>query len=115
MEVKYCEDTRLRKQLEASAQQHSELCKHLQGATVTLHTILLGVGGVMYVPHTVTPLKQLGINDQRSKKLALKLHVHSVQYANKFASTRHALELTYENLNNHGLDQGAASHLPDPH
>eukprot|EP00983_Pelagomonas_calceolata_P003849 124815-Pelagomonas_calceolata.AAC.1 len=32
-------------QLEASQQQHSELCKQLQGAETTLHTILLVVGG----------------------------------------------------------------------
>ena len=63
------------------------------------------------------PLKQLsvGIIDQRAEKHALKLHVHSVQYAYKLASTRRALELTNKNFNDHGLDHGAASHPPDPH
>eukprot|EP00983_Pelagomonas_calceolata_P121642 1160818-Pelagomonas_calceolata.AAC.1 len=37
----YCKDTRPGAQLEASQQQHSELCKQLQGAEITLHTILL--------------------------------------------------------------------------
>eukprot|EP00983_Pelagomonas_calceolata_P020514 646185-Pelagomonas_calceolata.AAC.1 len=39
--VKYCEDTRLKNQLEASKQQHRGLCSHLSRASaqVTLHTI----------------------------------------------------------------------------
>ena len=76
-----------------------------------LHTILLGVGGMMHVPRTLEPLEQLGINDHRAKRLALKLHVHSVQKAYKLASTRRALKQTYTNSYN-GLNQGAASHIP---
>eukprot|EP00983_Pelagomonas_calceolata_P008942 290691-Pelagomonas_calceolata.AAC.2 len=51
IEITYCEDTRPGAQLEAS-QQHSELCKQLQGAEITLHTMLLGVGGTSYNAHT---------------------------------------------------------------
>jgi len=52
IEVKYCEDTRPAFQLEASRSQHKDLCKSLQGARITLHTvdcdsILLGVGGTI--------------------------------------------------------------------
>eukprot|EP00983_Pelagomonas_calceolata_P063360 1147688-Pelagomonas_calceolata.AAC.3 len=57
IEIKYCEDTRPAAQLEASQQQHSELCKQLQGAEMTLHTILLGVGGTIYTAHTLDNLK----------------------------------------------------------
>jgi len=39
---------------------------------------LLGVGGATYIPHTLVPLKSLSLDSQRVKKLALKLHVHSV-------------------------------------
>eukprot|EP00983_Pelagomonas_calceolata_P045196 1139614-Pelagomonas_calceolata.AAC.1 len=41
MEVKYCEDTRSNSQLEASKQQHRDLCCHLSRASaqVTLHII----------------------------------------------------------------------------
>eukprot|EP00983_Pelagomonas_calceolata_P075110 1152849-Pelagomonas_calceolata.AAC.1 len=39
--IKYCEDTRPSAQLEASQQQHSGLCKRLQGAEITIHSILL--------------------------------------------------------------------------
>eukprot|EP00983_Pelagomonas_calceolata_P006289 208187-Pelagomonas_calceolata.AAC.1 len=47
VEVKYCEDTRPKNQLEASKLQHRDLCRDLlrASAQVTLHTILLGVGG----------------------------------------------------------------------
>eukprot|EP00983_Pelagomonas_calceolata_P046553 1140236-Pelagomonas_calceolata.AAC.1 len=41
IEIKYCEDTRSGAKLEASQQQHSELCKQLQGAEISLHIILL--------------------------------------------------------------------------
>eukprot|EP00983_Pelagomonas_calceolata_P021691 679547-Pelagomonas_calceolata.AAC.1 len=47
VEVKYFEDNRPKNQLEASKQQHCNLCRNLSRASaqVTLHTILLGVGG----------------------------------------------------------------------
>jgi hypothetical protein len=44
-----------------------------QGASVTLHTILLGVGGTIYNTHTLKPFKELGIDSQKVKKLASKL------------------------------------------
>eukprot|EP00983_Pelagomonas_calceolata_P080283 1155083-Pelagomonas_calceolata.AAC.2 len=96
IEVKYCEDTRFDVQLEASKQQHSELqlfaqhselqlfaqlCKQLQGAEITFHSILLGVGGNIYTAHTLDQFKKLGIGSQRSETLARKLHAHSVQFA----------------------------------
>eukprot|EP00983_Pelagomonas_calceolata_P117012 1160375-Pelagomonas_calceolata.AAC.3 len=65
-EMKYCEDTRPGAQLEAAQQQHSELCKQLQGAEITLYTILLGVGGTIYTAHTLDQLRKLGIDPQRS-------------------------------------------------
>ena len=81
VEVKYCEDTRPNNQLEASRRQHIELCKNNLGAKVTLHTILLGVGGTIYVPHTLDQFIQLGLDTQRATKLANKLLAHSVCYA----------------------------------
>eukprot|EP00983_Pelagomonas_calceolata_P049307 1141461-Pelagomonas_calceolata.AAC.1 len=64
MEVKYCEDTRPKNQLVASKQQHRDLYCDLSRASaqVTLHTILLGVGGVIYIPHTLEPFKELGLD-----------------------------------------------------
>eukprot|EP00983_Pelagomonas_calceolata_P124971 1161167-Pelagomonas_calceolata.AAC.1 len=58
LEVKYCKDTRPKNQLEACKQQHHDLCRHRSRASaqVTLHTIMLGVGGVIYIPHTLEPL-----------------------------------------------------------
>eukprot|EP00983_Pelagomonas_calceolata_P093278 1157757-Pelagomonas_calceolata.AAC.25 len=62
METKCCDDTRPGAQLEASQQQHSELCKQLQGAEITLNTIILGVGGAttkdsIDTAHTLDQLK----------------------------------------------------------
>ena len=45
IELWYCEDTRFGHQLEASNKQHGSLCTRLEAIIVTLHTILLGVGG----------------------------------------------------------------------
>eukprot|EP00983_Pelagomonas_calceolata_P059542 1145958-Pelagomonas_calceolata.AAC.2 len=80
MEVKYGESTRPKNQLEASKQQRRDLCHHFSRASaqVTLHTTLFGVGGVIYTPHTLEPLKKLGLDTHAAIKLALKLHAHSV-------------------------------------
>jgi len=61
VEVKYCEDTRPRSLLEAAHHQHGVLCQHLRraAANVSLHTILLGVGGTIYGSYSLEPLKPL--------------------------------------------------------
>jgi hypothetical protein len=49
------------------------------------------VGDTIYNNHTLEPLKELGLDSQRDKKPASKLHVHSVNYAGKRVHTRRAL------------------------
>eukprot|EP00983_Pelagomonas_calceolata_P112898 1159932-Pelagomonas_calceolata.AAC.2 len=66
--ISFC--TRPGAQLEVSQQQHSDPCKQLQGADITLHTILLGEGGTIYAARTLDQSKMLGIDPQRSTKLA---------------------------------------------
>eukprot|EP00983_Pelagomonas_calceolata_P078425 1154246-Pelagomonas_calceolata.AAC.4 len=110
---------------EASKQQHHDLCRHLSRASaqVTLHTILIGVGGVIYNPHTLEPLNELGLDTHAATNLALKLHSHSVQYAEKLASIRRALgkgkerALEKTSFTSHRQDQAlaTASNPPDPH
>eukprot|EP00983_Pelagomonas_calceolata_P007830 256337-Pelagomonas_calceolata.AAC.1 len=58
VEVKYCEDIRPKNQLEASKQQHRNLCRNLSRASAhaILHTILLGMGRVVFTPHTLKTL-----------------------------------------------------------
>jgi hypothetical protein len=80
--------TKPQSQLNAAKEQHKNLCSILQGASVTLHIILLGVDGTIYNTHT---LKELGVDSQRVKKLASKLHVHFVNFAAKLVHTRRAL------------------------
>jgi hypothetical protein len=81
VEIKYCEDNRPQNQLNAAKEQHKDICNILQGASNTLHIILLGVGGTIYNTHTLKPFKELGLDFQRVKKLASMLHVHSVNFA----------------------------------
>jgi len=45
VEIKYC---RPQNQLNAAKEQHKDLCNILQGASVTLHIILLNVGGTIH-------------------------------------------------------------------
>jgi hypothetical protein len=67
--------------MNAAKGQHKDLCYSLQRASVTLHVILLGVGGTIYKTHTLKPLKELGLDSQKVKELASKLHVHFVNFA----------------------------------
>jgi len=60
----------------------------LTSRAVTLHAILLGVGGTIYNTHTLKSFKELGLASQRVKKLASKLHVHSVNFAANLVHTR---------------------------
>jgi len=70
--------------------QHADLCNHTSAKT--LHTILLGIGGTCYAEHILNRFKRLGLDCKRAIKLACKLHAHSVQYAHKFVTTKHAIE-----------------------
>jgi len=80
--VKYWKDTQPGHQFEASRKQHEVLCERLKAKKVILHTILLGVGGSIYTSHTLNHLRELGLDTQKAHKTALKLHAHSVLYAN---------------------------------
>jgi len=113
VEVKYCEDTRPRSQLEAAHHQHGVLCQHLRqaAANVSLHNILLGVGGTIYSPYSLKPLKHLVLDPQKVTKLAVNL-THSVQYA---YCTRRAIEKTFAANHHQDQEQGTASHPPNPH
>jgi hypothetical protein len=62
---------------------------HTKTKKVTLHTILLGVGGSIYTSNTLHHLKELGLDSQRAHKTALKLHAHSVHYSHKLQLDEH--------------------------
>jgi hypothetical protein len=47
-------------------EQNKGLGTILQGASVTLLTILLGVDGTIYNNHILEPLKELGLDSQRA-------------------------------------------------
>ena len=110
-----CEDTRPQHQLNAATEQHKDLCNILQGASVTLHIILLGVGGTIYNTHNLKPFKELGLDSQRVKKLASKLHVHFVNFAAKLVHTRRALTSTVVNSHQQEPVSGQACNPLNPH
>eukprot|EP00983_Pelagomonas_calceolata_P034724 1087783-Pelagomonas_calceolata.AAC.1 len=85
-------DTRPGRQLERAQQHHADICKNINGKAVTLHTILLGVGGTCYTEHALNQLKKLRLDHQRAIKLACKLHARAIMYANKLVTTRRAIE-----------------------
>jgi len=114
VETKCFEDTRTQNQLNAAKEQHKDLCNILQGASVTLHIILLSVGGTIYNTNTLKPFKELGLDSQRVKKLASKLRVHSVNFAAKLVHTRRALSSIVINSHQEPVP-GQVCNPPDPH
>eukprot|EP00983_Pelagomonas_calceolata_P091953 1157613-Pelagomonas_calceolata.AAC.2 len=59
IEIKCCKDSRPGQQLEKAQRQHADLRKSSSAKVVTLHSILLGVGGTYYTEHTLNQFKQL--------------------------------------------------------
>jgi hypothetical protein len=114
VEIKYCENTRPQNQLNAAKEQHKDLSNTLQGASVTLHIILFGVGGTIYNIYTLIPFKELGLDSQRVKELVSKLHVHSVNFAAKLVHTKRALSSTIINSHQEPVSGQACNPL-DPH
>jgi len=94
-----------------------------------LHVILIGVAGTVYIPHTLEPLKRLGLDHQHATQLACRLNAHSCACARKLAGTRYALAAATQqqrNQHNHAsatsFNDGrrvggcaSARHPPDPH
>ena len=100
--------------LELTSVYFPDLCILISARAVTIHPILLGVGGSIYTEHTLKQFKQLGLDHQRATKLARQLHAHSVQYTYKLVSARRAIE-NKNTSNNQVLQPGASSNPPDPH
>jgi len=69
---------------------------------------------MIYNTHTLKPFKDLGLDSQRVKKLASKLHVHSVDFAAKLVHTRRALSSTVINSHLEPVS-GQVCNPPDPH
>ncbi len=64
----------------------------------------------------LVPLKSLSLDSQRVKKLALKLHAHSVHYAHKLVQTRRFLEHSpHLQTNQEKSASLSARNPPDPH
>jgi len=73
------------------------------------------VGGTIYSPFSLEPLKYLGLDLQKVTKFAVKLHTHSVQFACKLVSTKRALEKIFAAIHHQDQEWGTAGQPPDPH
>jgi len=96
---------------------------------VTLHIILIGVGGTIYNEYTITPLINLGLTNQKAKVLASQLRDHAIQKLSTIINTRHAL--CFQGASGRGFAgraeaaedgrrrvralRGMAANPPDPH
>jgi hypothetical protein len=67
-----------------------------------------------YLQGALEPFKELGLDSQRVKKLASKLHVHSVNYAGKLVHTRRTLSGTIIYSHQETVSDQACN-PPDPH
>jgi hypothetical protein len=68
-----------------------------QNNQVTLHVILLGIGGTIYNQYTITPLLNLGIRTQKVHQLATKLHCHAIKGLNKSCFCYYLVQQDYKN------------------
>ncbi len=96
IEIKCCEDTRPEQQLQAAHAQHG--LRRSIAEFFVLHVILLGVGGVLYIPHTLVPLKSLALDSQSQEtcssfKLILCTMLISVYRPDVFLSILHTFKL----------------------
>jgi hypothetical protein len=92
VEVKYCRDTDWQRQEQRASNQHDMLADHLarigyHKRKIHRHTILLGVGGTIY-KDMYTTLQQVGVNKQRGKQLASKLHRYAIAQTEIIMNTK---------------------------
>ena len=97
---------------------------------MTLHTILIGVGGTIYNNYTIAPLINLGLTKQKAESLASQLRDHAIQRLSTIINTRHAL--CFQGVSGRGglagraaaaedgrrrvrAHRGMAANPPDPH
>jgi hypothetical protein len=111
VEFKICSDINPQQTLEKVHNQHQPLIQRLQTRSlrgisrnnkVTLHVILLGVGGTIYNQYTIT----LGIPTHKVHYLATKLHCHAIKSLNKITKTRHKIHFNNNNSDNGGSGRG---------
>eukprot|EP00983_Pelagomonas_calceolata_P132120 1161837-Pelagomonas_calceolata.AAC.12 len=121
--IKYCKDARPGAQLEASQQQLVEhrvvtvSCAHNFKVQRSISHNTPGCRWTISTVHTLDQFHQLGIDPQRSTKLARKLHPHSVQCAQKLTSTRRAdgIEIKNTHHNSGALGLHASRNPLDSH
>jgi ribonuclease HI len=96
IEIKYCSDTKPQEQENNANTQHTQLHSLLTrtwGCKVTLHTILLGVGGTIYTSMEHT-MHTLGVQEGAYNKLANELNLVAAEFAERAMALRRFLMYT---------------------
>jgi len=115
VEIKFCSDINPQQTLERAHDQHQPLIQRLRTRSlrgisrnnkVTLHVILLGVGGTVYNRYTITSLLNLGIPTHEVHQLATKLHCHAIKSLNKITKTRRKIHFNNSDSDNGGSGRG---------
>eukprot|EP00983_Pelagomonas_calceolata_P115713 1160226-Pelagomonas_calceolata.AAC.6 len=114
IEIKCCEDTRRcpARSLTATTQRAVQTTSKCRDHSP--HNLPGCRWDYLYCPHPGS-IKKLGIDLQRSTKLAPKLHAHSVQNAHKLTLTRRAIEIKNTSHNPGALGPHASRDPPGPH
>ena len=139
-EFKFCSDINPQQTLEKAHNRHQPLIQRLQTRSllgisrnnqVTLHVIILWVGGTIYNQYTITPLLNFGVPAHKVHQLVTKPHWPAIKSLNKITKTRHKIHLN-NNSDNGGSEEGVtgraagfrrarlrpecmADNPPDPH
>ena len=97
VEIKTCRDTDPCKQLHNATEQHGGLREQLQQAgfrPANIHVvpILIGVSGTIYTEHTLGALEKLGVDNQRARSCARKIHTLMVQQLHSIVINRRRME-----------------------
>jgi hypothetical protein len=112
LEIGYTSDTRYLDKLADKQQQHSQLLHIMktQGYNAMVLPIILGSMGSLYKP-LIHTLMELGVPNNRRKKLMAKLHEHSILSLHQIIKLRRVLEQTPSGPHGH---QQRKKKPPDP-
>ena len=97
VEIKTCRDTDVQRQLSNATTQHGGLPERLQkagyrAANIMIVPFLIGVSGTIYTEHTLAAMEKLGIDSERARKCARKIHALMADQMHSIVINRRRLE-----------------------
>ena len=97
VEIKTCRDTDVQRQLSNATAQHGGLLERLQTAgyravNIMIVPFLIGVSGTIYTEHTLAAMEKLGVDSERARKCARKIHALMADQMHSIVINRRRLE-----------------------